>query len=215
MLTFRRCPRPNCGGSLLWDRDNHEFVCFACNRPVRAVEPDSEKKTPPRPQQKLTSPPAVSPGPVVSRETEEYVPSYRIRFSRDQVMFLLRHLDLLRQGIYLSDHTGYVDIPSGRKKRRRRAPFVLAAEVAAELDWRLSRTGLNRYLVEDVITNGLLEEIVASKVNLPVEEVNLRVRSVIAFCCGFKRKKSSYSAWKQTWKYRYTRPTAEGIDQTR
>ena len=50
--------------------------------------------------------------------TEEWYPMNKINFSKNQMLFLIRNLDLLEQGIYPPDpnSTRKIVLPSGKRK---------------------------------------------------------------------------------------------------
>ena len=102
-----------------------------------------------------------------------------VTFNRDEIDLLLPWLDDMREGAYPAEPaSGYAD---GKRKGNTRAHYAAACEVAAELNHRLARCGLDRYLVEDCVCRGLLPSDLSRKLGLPEWEINRRIRSVISY----------------------------------
>ena len=74
-------------------------------------------------------------------------------YDLEQVEWLLPQLPDMREGLYpLEPSGGYVDV---QQRITERASFEIVCQVAAEIDIRLARTGLDRYLVEERYCKGL------------------------------------------------------------
>ena len=136
--------------------------------------------------------------------TEEYYQPREIYFNRDQVIWILSWLDMMIKGNWPVNPqgTGYTDAPMGNKSRNRHAPYETAAMVAAEVEIRLGRLGLDRYLVEDRYIDGITEEAIAHKLGIHSSEVYRKLNSALWYVSGFRRKKMSYSDWKKQGRYR-------------
>ena len=118
-------------------------------------------------------------------------------YSRDQVDFLLNHLNMLRDGEYPPEpvSSGYI---GGKGKRLRPwARFTIPAEIAAEIDIRLSKCGLDRYLVEDRYCKGLDERAISQKTGLDEEEVSRRINSVIVYLTYKNHLEFTYREFKR------------------
>ena len=75
-----------------------------------------------------------------------------VRYDIEQVEFLLPWLENMRAGNYPPEPVGgYVG--GSRSRSSHRASYEAICQVAAELDSRLARTRLDRYLVEDYYCN--------------------------------------------------------------
>ena len=121
-----------------------------------------------------------------------------IKFCRQQVVWLLEWLPALRGGLWPLDMktTGYTETPRVQKSRSRHAYFENPCQIAAEIDYRLSQCGLDRYLVEDLYINGFREEDIAQKLGLEVEEVYRRINAILNYISGWVRKDCSFREWR-------------------
>lgn len=129
---------------------------------------------------------------------DEWYSPRDIYFSRGQVEWLLPWLPVIREGIWPGNPrgTGYTDGPTGKRNRSLHASFETPAQIAAELESRLARCGLDRYLVEDCYINGIDESELARKLGLDIWEVERRINSVLRYIKGWKRKLYSFRDWK-------------------
>ena len=137
-------------------------------------------------------------------------------FDIEDVEFLLPWLFEMREGVYPPEPSGgYVE--SRRPGVGHRAPYETAAQVAAEIDSRLARTGLDLYLVEDSYCHGATDEELARKLQMPPWEIRRRIRSAVSyiasgpcprwlncldcpsysFCRRKKRVGITYADWKR------------------
>ena len=121
-----------------------------------------------------------------------------IRFTREQVVWLLGWLPSMREGNWLAEPrgSGYTDAPGGKKTRSRHAAYETPCQVAAELDARLARCGLDRYLVEDCYTYGVDERELAGKLGLDVEDIGQRIGAALKYVSGWRRKQCSLREWR-------------------
>lgn len=109
-----------------------------------------------------------------------YWPPKDIIYTREQIEWLLPHLDGLRAGIYPDVVTsGYTDIPGGQI--RPCASYTTVCNIAAEIDTRLQHCGLDRYLVEDHYAKGLEVENIAGMYYMPQEIIYRKIQSVISY----------------------------------
>ena len=71
-----------------------------------------------------------------------------IRFQRDEMIFLIEHLDMLSKGEWPPDPdlkgSGYVDAPLNKGKVKPEGHFVRPVQFAAEVKMRLKKTGAER-----------------------------------------------------------------------
>lgn len=125
-----------------------------------------------------------------------------VNFSKPQVIWLIKHLSIIRTGSWPSDHkeTGY----TGSKKRtiNHRAYFETPVSVSAELDWRLECCGLDGILLEFIYSSDADDKVwlanhVALAMNDSLESIEKRIGTALRFCCGYKRKNRSYKNFRQ------------------
>lgn len=126
-----------------------------------------------------------------------------VYFNLEQIEWLLPQLKDLREGTYPLEPTGgYVDSPD--KQRTFRAPFEIATLIAAEIDIRLARTGLDRYLVEEKYCKGLSELEIAQSLHMDEDNVYKRISSAVSYIASGKdprwvdtekRRGISYREW--------------------
>jgi len=103
-----------------------------------------------------------------------------VRYTPEHVDFLLPWLLHLREGTGPHEPSGGY---AGKSKtsRSHRAHFEAWAQVAAELDLRLSATGLDRYLVEDAICRQIPVAELARRLGMDEWEVGRRIRSAVSY----------------------------------
>ena len=128
-----------------------------------------------------------------------------IRYRYDHVVWVLEHINTLRDGRYPPNpqQTGYQNA-GWRSSINTRAAFITPAEIAAEVDRRLLRCGLDWYLVNDYYGNGLKIEDIAELHHLDYEDVWNRIQRAIAYVASGpvprwvntgKRKGLDYKEW--------------------
>jgi len=120
-----------------------------------------------------------------------------ITFTREQVEWLLEHLELLKEGVWPPDPrgTGYTDAPA-RGSVNRHAPFETPCQIAAEVEARLAKCGLDRYLVEDRYIRKIPEDVLAQRLCMAEREVCRRINSALSYITGRRRKQYSYKEFK-------------------
>ncbi|MGD0794947.1 MAG: hypothetical protein ABR958_05070 [Dehalococcoidales bacterium] len=121
--------------------------------------------------------------PAQSPDIPWFAPRY-IRFTYEQMIFLLIHLPMLRAGHYPPDpkNSGYVDSPVVQTGiQRTSAYFTKSAELAAEIDSRLTRCGLDRYLVEDYYCRSIPEEDLARHLDIEVPKIRRCIKSAVSY----------------------------------
>jgi len=122
--------------------------------------------------------------------TDEWYSPREIWLSIDQVIWLLPHIALLRDGYWPPDHkeTGYVG--GGRAKGgKKRAYFETPVQVATEIDRRLEMVGLDGLLLEMVFMAGTpnvaqLEQHIANCLREDVGSIARRVDSALRYVSG-------------------------------
>jgi hypothetical protein len=114
------------------------------------------------------------------RSSLSYVAPSAVRYNREDIEFLLPWLKQMREGAGPHEpESGYV----GGKKTgiSPRAGYELWCQVAAEIDNRLQRTGMDRFLVERHYCDGLDIETIACWVFLPTREIQRRINSALSY----------------------------------
>lgn len=116
-----------------------------------------------------------------------------IRFTRNQVFFLIQNLPLLRDGFYPPDPitNGYI---GADRKQNLRAPFTVPCELASEIDKRLESTELYGKLL-------LLE----AKASFQIWQLSKDAFLALNYCSGWRRRRMSFSEWKKQSLYRQRR----------
>lgn len=109
---------------------------------------------------------------------------HEIRFTRDQVKWCLIHIVLLRQGFWPTS----VEIKGSSKVAYFRTP----AEVAAEIDYRLKVTGVDGTMAELRYSSGESYKTLASRYSTTYQDAVDRVRNVIRYMQGWRRKRRNY-----------------------
>lgn len=134
-------------------------------------------------------------------EKEWYHPN-RIKFTRQQVKWLIYHLPTLRNGNYPRNpkETGYSDSGIRQKQVRSQAKFEVPAGIAAELDLRIQRAGVDGLMLEFLYSLDPDDELfviehMAQCLNLDRKDVSQRVRNALYFVSGSGRKTDSYSRY--------------------
>ncbi len=121
-----------------------------------------------------------------------------IRYSPDQLLFLLEHRALLESGRWPSEHieSGYTGSSKGRAYKSE-GYFVKPVIIIAELNARLTSCCLDGELVVGRYTNGYDEVELARIHHLDYFDVVKRIGTALAYCQGAKRKRSSYQDYKK------------------
>ena len=116
-----------------------------------------------------------------------------IIFSREQMLFLIEFLPLLIEGIWPPNPqgSGYTEVPNVQRSRSRHAYFETPCQIAAEVEWRLNRTGIEGKLLVSEIRQGLM-----------LEELQPESRNALNYISGWRRRTQDYSGWKKQRTYR-------------
>ena len=156
---------------------------------------------------------------------DDFYPIQSIDYHRRQMLFLIENLGLLRDGtyppepdIYLTEvmvregkkrvyieieqkESSYIDPRIKKKVINRHAPFEDSAMIAAEVDLRLDRTGIDgKLLVAEVKAGYILsgDEAKMSGYTLFSPEA----RMALNYVSGKGRKRTPYTDWKKQRRYR-------------
>ena len=116
-------------------------------------------------------------------EDEDWVAPKKLKFSRAEVLFLLKHLAGLRKGEYPPNPVGssYAALPSAQVRVKRGGYFEEVVGIAAEIDIRLGQCGLDGLFLEGSVTWELSDERLARATNMSVAEVNRRLNRALKF----------------------------------
>lgn len=136
---------------------------------------------------------------------EWYAPN-QIKYTKDQMLWLLNHLPDLRLGYWPPNPqgSGYVDMPINKKAVKAKAHFITAVEVAAEIDDRLEQCGLDGLLVEANYTWDKSIDSLVKASSLDFYEVVRRISRALKYISsGYdrrwhttrKREGVSYTEW--------------------
>jgi len=167
--------------------------------PATAEEPSRNvsQEALPLPQDSNTGAPPSQPKPT-PREVpakDWYAPS-EISFHRKHMLFLLKHLILLREGVYPPDpyHSGYTDEPISKKKKRiRRTPsFATPALYTAEVEIRLERAGIDGLILEAIEAWGKSPASISAHLRIPEGLVKKKRDTALRYVSGWRRKKRTY-----------------------
>jgi len=133
-------------------------------------------------------------------EEREYYPLGEIKYTARQCLWLLRHLLTLKVGDYPPDPagagSGYTEFRGGKRPTKHRASFETPALVAAELEVRLSKCGLDGLILRDLIMLGDPPEYLARCLGMSQEMINRRSMRALKYISsekrGWKRRRISY-----------------------
>ncbi len=134
-------------------------------------------------------------------ETEYYKPN-EIHFSREQIEWLIPLLPLLRNGVYPRDpkETGFYDTPVGKRQIKAKAGFISAAEIAAELDFRLQMCNSDGLFLEMVYSQPddkvFVMQHIASALKVDINIIDRDIERALRYISGYRRKSRSYYQWK-------------------
>lgn len=111
-----------------------------------------------------------------------------IRFTRRQVLWLIRNLNTLRDGHWPPEASNYIDIPIGERSTSKKAPFVTPVEYAAEILTRLEKAGIDGLILEAVECWDKSPDSMAAYFKVEEWVIARRKRRALAFVAGWRRK---------------------------
>jgi len=116
-----------------------------------------------------------------------------IIFSREQMLWLISWLLVLIEGNWPPNPqgSGYTEAPNVQHSRSRHAYFETPCQIAAEVEWRLKRTGIEGKLLVAEIRLGLM-----------LEELQPESRRALNYISGWRRRKTPYRVWLAKKRYR-------------
>jgi len=130
-----------------------------------------------------------------------YSPYTVTKFTKPMVKWLIPWLPTLRGGNYPRNpkESGYVD-GGGKPTFKPGGKQEIPAGIAAELDVRIQRAGVDGLLLEFLYAfepddELFVEEHLAQCLNMETKEVSQRIRNALFFVSGADRKKNSYNQY--------------------
>ena len=127
-----------------------------------------------------------------------------IRFTVQEVLWLLHNLGTLGGGNWPPETSSYVDI-SGKKSGRRKAPFVTPIEFAAEIETRLEKCGIDGLILEAIECWDKTTASMASYFRMPEWSIRKRRKIALGYIASGparrwhttkKRKAETYEQFK-------------------
>ena len=120
-----------------------------------------------------------------------------IRFSRRQVRWLLSLLPSIREGYWPAkgNETGYDNTPMRQKHRYYKAKKENIISIAAELEIRLERTGLDGLLVKAIYCWDDSYSSLAKHLHCSEDAIDRRVDDAMRYVCGKRRKGRGYKQY--------------------
>ena len=117
--------------------------------------------------------------------TEYYNPK-DITFQRQEIIWLIEHLDTLEAGEWpVSPYeSGYTEVMS--PNRSHKAPFETAAQIFAEVSWRLKQTGEAGGILVWEVQHGLSDYDLLCDI----------AKVALNYISGWRRRKTPYKDWK-------------------
>ncbi len=144
---------------------------------------------------------------------KDYYSPKDINFSREQVLWLIEHRHMLREGRWPPEHveTGYSGF-SGKAKGHS-APFETSVVCIAEVDDRLDQVTRMEIVtkMEDRLTAAGVEgKLLIAEIDLGkgLWDLSYEARTILNFISGWAQKRMSLSAWRKQYRYRH-KPTTE------
>jgi len=154
---------------------------------------------------------------------EVWIAPKDINFSVPQlVYFLLPCLYEFREGFYPNEPDEYRTFVDGAWVNKKAstyegansnhsdiAPFITAAETAAELDSRLSQiyttlpgkvdgsVGVSGEALIMCYTDGIDEYVLADRLNIEAQSLIIELSKMLQFVSGYKRKRIEYEQWRR------------------
>ena len=118
---------------------------------------------------------------------EEWFPYSKITFRGEQVLWIVEHLDDLREGRYPPNPDQA--IPARRQRQlQKEATFTKATRLAAEIDTRIDDCDEDGEIFLLIYKDQIDIPELAKKRGLTIEQVDLCCRKVLRYITGWKRK---------------------------
>ncbi len=134
-------------------------------------------------------------------EQKDFYSLGEIRFTRPQVIFLLRNFELLLDGVWPSDHkeSGYT---GGKGKHGHKAPFENPELIMADLVTRLDSVGRDALPLliaysKDLEQQYYIRDFLARCLRIDVIELDKRIDNALRYISGKWMRKRSYQQFCQ------------------
>jgi hypothetical protein len=134
---------------------------------------------------------------------QDWYPAHAIKYTRQQVIWLLSLLPSLRDGSYLPNpkESGYTKAPIGKSQINSKATFITPAEIYSELTNRIETAGEDGLWLEMAYSCGIenrfvIEQHIASATNSDINEIDKRVQRALTYISGKYIKERNYQDWK-------------------
>ena len=111
-----------------------------------------------------------------------------IRFTRNQVLWLIKSLPTLRSGYWPTEASSYIDLPLRKKTSKSGAYFTTPVEYASEIESRLERAGLNGLTLLAIECWDMTVASLVAYFGVSEWVIQRRRRQALAFVAGWKRK---------------------------
>ena len=137
---------------------------------------------------------------------EDWFSPGKIRFTRHEVLFLIRNLPTLREGYWIKEGSSYIDIPIGKRSISNKAPFTTPIEYASEISKRLEHCGLDGLILLAIECWDLSEDSLSEYFNMPGWSIRKRAKNALGYVASGparrwhdipKRKGESYQEFKE------------------
>ena len=135
----------------------------------------------------------------MTEDKDFYSPS-EISFKREHIVWLLKHLPIIRVGSWPSDYkeTGYT---GSKGKSSKRGYFETPVSIAAELDHRIESAGIDGILLEFFYSQEIedqlsLQKHIAQAMRLELRDIERRIETSLRYCSGYHRKSSYYRQFR-------------------
>ena len=135
------------------------------------------------------------------KKRDWYSPHTVTKFTKPMVKWVIPRLSMLRDGSYPVNpkETGYSEV-GGRPDYKPGAKFEIAAGIAAELDIRLQKAGVDGLLLEFLYSLEPNDELfiiehIAQCLHVERKEVSQRIHNALHFVSGPDGKAGSYKEY--------------------
>jgi hypothetical protein len=124
----------------------------------------------------------------------EYYETYEVQFCRFQMLWLLANLLILKDGRYPpGTASGYIDLHlESNKTLTGRASFETPVGLAAEVEIRLDRCGLDGVILKAVVMWGEAPDRLAKGLKMEYQDVLRRQERALQYISGWRRRRITY-----------------------
>lgn len=138
-------------------------------------------------------------------DREWYSPG-EIRFTHQTALWLVQNLGSLRNGYWPPEASNYIDLSTGKKSGKHKAPFETPIDYAVEIQLRMEKCGIDGLILEAIECWGKSEESLANYIKMPVWSIAKRKKRALAYVASgpnfrwhntSKRKGETYQEFKK------------------